>query len=290
MRNAETSQDHDSRKRSQKRSGNEKEPNVFRYRDKRTDDFSGIRKETRTIDAKYPYLHKNPFWNAAAFFVYHVIMIPFAFLYSKLRFRLKIVNRRAMRKSKGKGCFLYGNHTLLAGDAFFPNLVAFPKRSYVVVHADNVSTPGTENYVQMCGAIPIPTTFDGMRPFLGAIETRIRNGNCVVIYPEAHVWPYYTGIRPFDSTSFRYPVRYGGAVFASTVTYQKRRRGKVPKVTLFVDGPFTADPALSPREQEKQLRDAVYEAMCRRAAENSTYSPFLYLKEEPENAGEEAEA
>ncbi len=265
-------------------------PKTVRYRNEKTDDFSGIRKETRTIGADYPYLHKNPFWNAASFFVYHVIMLPFAFLYSKIRFHLKIVNRKALRQAGREGCFLYGNHTLLAGDAFLPNLVGFPKRSYVIVHADNVSTPGAENYVQMCGAIPIPTTFDGMRPFLGAIETRIRNGNCVVIYPEAHVWPYYTGIRPFDSTSFRYPVRYGAKVFVTTVTYRKRRFGKTPKVTLFVDGPFSADPALPMRAQEKQLRDTVYEAMCRRASQNSTYSPIRYLKEEEENTAEEAEA
>lgn len=36
-----------------------------------------------------------------------------------------------------------------------------------------------------------------MRSFLDAIRTRIEEGSFIMVYPEAHIWPYYTGIRDF---------------------------------------------------------------------------------------------
>ncbi|MBQ7346891.1 MAG: hypothetical protein IJW55_02960 [Clostridia bacterium] len=260
----------------------EKAPKTVYYSDELNDEFSGISKKTLTVDEHFPYLHQNPFWNLAAFFVYRVIMTPFAFLYGKLKFGLRIEGRRKLKEIRGQGIFLFGNHTLMAGDAFIPNLVTFPRRTYVVVHADNLSTKGTKNWVQMSGGLPLPTAFSGMRKFLEAMETRILQGHCIVIYPEAHIWPYYRGIRPFGSASFRYPVRFDAPVYATTTTFQKKRFGKTPRVTVYVDGPFYPDRSIAPREREKQLRDAVYETMCRRA-ENSTYSPVDYVRREENN-------
>lgn len=250
---------------------------VFYYRNESHDDFAGIRRDTVKIGADFPYLHKNPLWNIAAFIVYRVIMTPFAFLYCKFKFGLRIVGRRALKQSKKQGTFLYSNHTLMAGDAFIPNMVSFPRRTYVVVNADNLSAKGTRNWVQMSGALPIPTEIGGMRTFLGAMEKRVLQGHCIQIYPEAHIWPYYTGIRPFGASSFRYPVRFDSPVYCTTTTFQKKKHGKTPRVTVYVDGPFLPDRNLHPREQEKQLRDAVYETMCRRA-QNSTYSPIEYRR------------
>ena len=204
-------------------------------------------------------------------------MTPFAYLYSKFKFHLQIVGRDKLKEMRGQGVFLYGNHTLMAGDAFIPNLVTFPCRTYVVVNADNLSVKGAKNWIQMSGAIPLPTELGGMRAFLNALETRISQGNCVQIYPEAHVWPYYKGIRPFGAAAFRYPARLSCPVYCTTTTFQKKRFGKVPRVTVFVDGPFYPDISLPLRERELQLRDSVYSAMCERF-QNSTYSPIEYVR------------
>ncbi len=48
-------------------------------------------------------------------------------------------------------------------------------------------------------------------------------GACIGIFPEAHIWPFYTGVRPFVGTSFRYPVKLHAPVVAMAVTYRKRR-------------------------------------------------------------------
>ncbi len=253
-------------------------PTVIEYENELEDDFAGVTRETIRIGADFPYLHKNPLWNLSAAVVYRGIMTPFAYLYCKCKFRLRIVGREKLKKLEG-GYFLYGNHTLLAGDAFVPNLVSFPTRNYVVVGAANLSVKGARNWTQMSGALPIPTELSGMRPFLSAMQTRIEAGHCITVYPEAHIWPYYTGIRPFGAAAFRYPVRFSKPVFCTTVTYSARKRSKTPRITVYVDGPFFADPSLPTRVQEKALRDAVYGTMCERA-KLSTYAPVTYRKKE----------
>jgi len=115
---------------------------------------------------------------------------------------------------------------------------------------------------------------------LDCIEERIKQGKAIMIYPEAHIWPYYTGIRPFSSTSFIYATRTGAPMFVLTNCYQKRRFFKKPKILTFVDGPFYPNPSLSQTEAAKELRNIAYDTMCERAKENSTYQYVRYVKKE----------
>jgi len=65
-----------------------------------------------------------------------------------------------------------------------------------------------------------------------------------------------------------------------TNCYQRKRLGRTPRIVSFIDGPFFPDPALSRTENAEMLRNAVYEAMCRRTSEHSTYSYHEYIKKE----------
>ncbi len=119
-------------------------PEIRYYSNERTEEFSGITRKTITIDSSYRYLHKNPFRKIAEFLVYRVIMTPVAALWCKIKYRAKIVGREKLRTCGRFGYFLYGNHTLMDGDAFLPSLCAFPKKTMVVVNADNLSVPVTK--------------------------------------------------------------------------------------------------------------------------------------------------
>lgn len=242
-------------------------------------EFSGITRAPYEIGADYPYFKRSTLWKLASFFAYRVIMTPFAFLYAKCKFRLKITNRRAFRKIGREGYFVYGNHTLMAGDAFFPSLASFPRKTVVVVKSDNLAISATRPWIELCGALPIPTKPSGMRRFREAITLAAKRGYGIQIYPEAHIWPYYTGIRPFGSEAFRYPVKLSAPVFCTTVTYQKKKIGKAPRVTLYVDGPFYPDPTRTQREQADALCQTVYSTMCLRA-QSSTYDAIRYLPSE----------
>ena len=265
-------------------------PRTYRYRDELTDDFAGTHIKTKPTPPDYKYLHRNPVWLFCEFVVYRVIVLPLAFLISKVRYGTRVRGKKAMKAAKGKGIFIYGNHALVSGDAFHPNMVSCPRKSFVLTNPDAASIPLTKNLIAMLGSMPLPSGVTGYRNFLAAMKHRIATKKAVVIYPEAHIWPYYTKVRPFKSDSFLYPVTVAegkAPVFAMTTVFKKRRVRTLPKCIVYVDGPFYADRSLPVAEARQKLRDEVYDAMCRRAAE-SDYDRVTYEKIESEEELKEA--
>ena len=187
------------------------------------------------------------------------------------------LTRGKFEKHRKDGYFMYGNHTQDIADPFIPNMINLPKTNYVVVHANNVSMPVLGKITPSLGALPIPEGMKGYKNFLEAIDTRISQGHCVVIYPEAHIWPYYTKIRNFPDTSFAYPAKSGTPVYCFTNTYHKRRFFKHPRIITYVDGPFYPDMDQPLKARRKELRDKVYQAMCRRA-KNSDHEQIKYIR------------
>lgn len=178
------------------------------------------------------------------------------------------MGKERLKENSNRGYFIYANHTQPFADTFIPSLANYPKRNFLIVNPENVSMPGMRTLVEMLGAIPIPCDTGGMRNFLKAVEDKIRRGYSVTIYPEAHIWPYYIGIRPFRAVSFRYPVKLDCPVYALTNTYHRRGKTDKADIVTYVDGPFYPDPALNPRERRQKLRDQVYDCMKARSAES----------------------
>lgn len=252
-----------------------KHQDILYYSDELNDEFSGIVRKTIIVDDAYRYRHGR-LWRAVAWVLYRIIMTPVAYFYMKLCFCMKIVGRGKLRRHKGGGYFLYGNHTQIPGDGFMPTCITFPKRDIVMVNADNVSLYGTKNFMEMIGALPLPNRPSGMAHFIETLGRHLKKGRCIVIYPEAHIWPYYTKIRPFTEASFRYPAMYDKPVYCFTVTYKKGRRGRT-NIVVYVDGPFYPPKDTNARQAAKRLREEVYNAMSARSR-NSTYERIQYVK------------
>ena len=120
-----------------------------------------------------------------------------------------------------------------------------------------------------------------MKNFINAIETHLNRKHPITIYPEAHIWPYYTKIRPFRDVSFRYPIQYKKPTFCMTNTYQSCGKDKV-RVVTYIDGPFFPNEKLSIQEQKKDLRNQVYNCMVERS-KNSNIEVIEYRKKEENN-------
>ena len=247
------------------------------YYDELNDEFSGIIRDTIKIDENYKYWHNGLLWKVGSFFLYRIIMTPVAFLYIKLKFHIRFVNKKVLHKHGKNGFFLYGNHTQVPGDGYIPTVLTFPKRDYVIVNADNVSLKGTRTFMEMIGAYPIPSTIGGMKNFMKGLKKHADAKKGIVIYPEAHIWPYYTDIRPFGQATFAYPVLFKKPVFCFTVTYQKMKFIQSPRITVYVDGPFVTDSTLTNKEAESKVRDQVFYCMKERS-KNSTYQYLSYKK------------
>ncbi len=266
------------------------------YNNELTDEFSLAVITPKKIDGNYKYDRDRIGGRLLHFIFYRIIAIPTAFFYLHLSHHHKIVGRekikafiaeaknderrrreqKALRRAQKqsataavspRSCFIYGNHTQATADALIPTFITHPANAYVIVHPNNVSMPVLGRITPYIGALPLPDDIAASRNFRAIIDKRVREGSPIFIYPEAHIWPYYTGIRPFPDDSFYYPIKYNVPVFCFTNTYKRRGNGK-PRIVTYVDGPFYPDGELPLKERRRELRDRVYDCMKQRSLES----------------------
>ena len=256
-----------------------KEKKVFYYDDELNDDFAGTKINTCCVDDTFPYFRDGILWRTCSFLLYYGIVVPLVWLCMRVILRVRFVNRKAVKRCGKKPYFLYGNHTGYI-DAFTPNLISLPRRNRIVVGADTVSIKGLRTIVQMLGAVPLPTQFRGTRRFSQAISTYHKRDN-VTIYPEAHIWPYYNGVRAFTDASFGYPVKHGSPVFAFFTAYTKPRGifscFRKTNITVYISDPIFPDEGLSYQEARKNVRDKVY-AFMKEQSKRSDYEVVRYVR------------
>lgn len=242
------------------------------------DDFVESRNQSFRLPENYAWIHEKLPYRIFSKCLY-LLAVLFAFPYCRFGLHMKIEDRSAPGRRTAPGCFLYGNHTQPVGDAFIPVRIFAPRHCYVGVSPANLGIPILGPLLPMLGALPMPRSISGMKQFKEAVRVRTAGRGCVAFYPEAHVWPWYTGIRPFPAAPFGFPVECRVPCFCMTTTYQKRKRGRKPGITVYLDGPFYPDGSLSRKRQKEKLRDEIYGCMVRRS-QNSTYQYINYEKAE----------
>lgn len=241
------------------------------------DDFVKSKNQDYKITEDYKWINNNILYRVCSRILYFFAYI-FSLFYCKFVLHVNVKNRKVLRKYGKQGYFLYGNHTQPFGDVFIPAYVC-NKRIYTVVSQANLGVSVIGPILPMLGALPVPNTIKDTKKFVDAIKKRIEQKKCVVIYPEAHVWPYYTKIRPFSATSFKFPIQCNAPAFSMTITYYKRRFGKKPGIIVYIDGPFIPKDTLSKKENEEKICEEIYRCMVNRS-KNSTYE---YIKYKGEN-------
>ncbi len=206
----------------------------------------------------------------------YTFALVFSTVYCRLFLHVRFRNTKILRQMRNSGGFIYGNHTQPVGDVFNPALAAFPIRIYTIVSPANLGIPFIGKILPYLGALPIADNVKGLKKLNEAIEYRLSQNRCVVIYPEAHVWEYFKDIRPFGDASFKFPAKYDKPVFSMTATYQNRKYGRKPKMTVYLDGPFYADKSKSLKNQAIDLRNQVEEKMKERSClSNCEYIKYL---------------
>lgn len=254
-------------------------PKIIYYDDELADDFATTveKDKLKPLPENYEYISKNPLSRALSRGLLRFAVKHFSRLYLKLFFRHKFVNGDILKGLEGGG-FFYCNHTLIAGDAFIPNCAHRKKPNYIVTGEQTSSLTRLLPLLRAIGNIPLAQGGGQKMKMNRCVQKAIARGATVTIYPEAHSWPYYTGIRPFSCSSFKYAAYYGAPVYALTNCFVRRKRGKKPAVVTYIDGPFYPQAGLSVKENAVNLRNAVYNAMRLRAGRFSTYSYYKYVK------------
>ena len=252
---------------------------IYRYSDPQNDDFAGTNIKTKPLRSSYRYIHRNPLWLLGEFVLYRMIAQPLVFVLVKVAFCQHFENRKVLRKIKKQGAYLYINHTNLLLDAYLPCLVCYRKRAHIISGPDTMSIPGLNNILEMLGVIPIGSSVSQKKAMFSCVSERANEGRLITFYPEAHIWPYYTGIRDYHDSSFYFPAKDGLPVYTITNCYQKRPFGKRPKIISYVDGPFFADQSLDIKEKKRALCALCKDTMCERTEKYSDYEYVEYIRE-----------
>ena len=230
------------------------------------------------LEDGYVFIKKNPFVKLFSAVLYRGFKV-YAHHYAKSYLHLTVKNRDLLKKAKGTGYVIYANHTNPYHDAFSPAIVA-DRHIYTICSPANLHVPKVGKFLPYLGALPLGKDKEQKAKFNDAVDKRLKQKNCLVIYPEAHVWPYYTGIRPFPAgdRSFKYPVRNNLPIFTMTTTYQKAKDGgERPDTVVYIDGPFYPDPKLSEDENRAKLAKEAYDSMVKQA-KHSNCDYFKYIK------------
>ena len=253
-----------------------KKTKTIYYSDPLNEDFGPTPRNLKKITGNYRYNRDNIFVRLFDFLTYRFILTPIAFIYTKVIARIKLANKHLLKDLKKEGVIVYANHTHAQADAFGPPVHFFPKKVTLVTNSANVSLPILGNLTKAWGALPLPEDYTASKRFVKEFELRLKRKGVMVIYPEAHLWPFYTGIRPFTHNSFSYSAKFNVKSYALTSTYQKDKKGKLKRV-VYLDGPFLLKEGLSDKEQAIALRDEIYEVMKKRS-KLSTYEKIKYVK------------
>ena len=197
---------------------------------------------------------------------------------------VKVVGKKKLKELKKKrvGYFFMSNHAGIK-DVLVPHRLALPTRANTIGYSNAEDGFLLRSIVPMLGYFPIPDDPHKLPLFKRAIEWSIREKHQPVsIFPEAHLWPMYTGVRNFSRVSFRYPVDLDVPVVPLFFARRKRRGFwrlfKHPRVTCLVGDPLYPQKEGTLKERMTDLRDRTYESLLTmsRSIEQEDYYRYTY--------------
>lgn len=250
---------------------------VFYYQDELNDDFEETNLKRIELPDNYKYTHKNIFYKALSWFVYYFLAFPILSLVSILG-GVRFKGRKNLKGMHKKGCFVYANHISFFDVFDIQANVFLFKRTNILGYTDALSNKLIAKIVPLIGYRPIPDKISNYKSFMQDLEYETKKGHNTLIYPEAHIWPYYTKIRPFVSASFKYPAKLNAPIIPITNCVRKSKLSKKPKITMYIGKPIFPKKDLNINENKEYLRDECYKIMCETAEKYSNYEYVKYVK------------
>ena len=260
-----------------------KDERIFYY-ESEEDDPIETKEQANKIEVglpkDYQFIPKNPFTRLYSSILYRCFKL-FGQYYERGYWQARFYGREKLKKASGQGYVIYANHTNPFHDVFGPALAA-DRRIFTIISPVNLLVPGIGKYLPLIGGLPLGKSKAEKTAFNAAVDKRLSQKNCLVIYPEAHVWPFATNIRKFPAgdRSFKYAARNNLPIFTMTTTYHKRKdkkHGDLPRMDVYIDGPFFPDPEQTEADNRAMLAQQAYDSMQKMSKHND-YEYFRYIK------------
>lgn len=133
-------------------------------------------------------------------------------------------------------------------------------RFYRVIKESNyTSFPGFYGFLMRnCNTLPLSSNIATMRKFLRGVDTALKNGDCVLVYPEQSMWHNYRKPRPMKPGAFEMAVRAGVPVIPCFITMEDSRYvgadgAPVQEHTVHVGNPIYPDEQLHKRDRAEKM-------------------------------------
>lgn len=230
-----------------------------------SDNLVETKNQSKKVPENYKWVKKNPFYIGLGWILFQILKLV-GLIYGKFALGLKIIGKRKLKIDSGY--YIFANHTQPLGDVFNPALYSV-KKPYYICDSSNLGIPILGPILPLVGALPIPESIRGKKKLFDAISYRAKSGNAIIIYPEAHVWPYCTFIRPFETTAFNFPIRDNLPSFTATTIYKKRKFRKKPRTVIKIDGPFYPNYDLEKKERIRALHMEITNQLVKRTQESN---------------------
>ena len=262
-----------------------KKTKTIYWKDEVNDDFDEVGLKRPGVPENYKYKRTNFINNFFSGILYHGIAKPFIGLYCFFK-GIKIKGRENIKKLGGKGAFIFSNHVAISDVFKFQAYVFFfGKRVNIIGYSDSLSMPVVRHLTRALGYLPLPLPGDvkNMIALMDSMKFYIEKKQYILIYPEAHIWPYYTKIRNFHSGSFNYPARLEAPVLPVVTTWRKSKLCKKPKQTLYILEPIYPDPEKTSAENKEYLYEETLRVMKECSESVPQYEYIKYIKVENDN-------
>ena len=165
---------------------------------------------------------------------------------------------------------------------------ALPKKYlYKVIREGNYTNfPGLYGYFfRHCNTLPLSSNRRTMMNFMSAVNTLLKSGESILIYPEQGMWWNYRKPRPFKIGGFKMAYRAGVPVVPAFITMEHdetRVDGDgypLQRHTLHILPPVYPDLSLGEKAGAEQMREKAYEE-CKEKYESVYQKPLVYGENE----------
>lgn len=144
------------------------------------------------------------------------------------------------------------------------------------------SPPPFRTILRHCNTLPLSSNQETMRKFMRSMDTLLKRGEKILVYPEQAMWWNYRKPRPFKNGAFRFAVNSMKPVIPMFITMEDSdildpNGFPVQEYTVNIMPPIYPDEKLSKPENVKQMRDKNYELVVK-TYEEFYKTPLVYEK------------
>lgn len=128
----------------------------------------------------------------------------------------------------------------------------------VIREGNYTNPPCMKFFFRNCNTFPLSSNMSTLKKFLSAVKTALNNGDFVLIYPEASLWPDYQKPKPLKDGAFNLAVKNNAPIVPIFITFEKNEQG-LTEYTIHISAPIYKDENKSAKENIEEMKNKNYQ-------------------------------